>query len=69
MKSLIEGLLAYSRVSTSQEPVASVDLAAVVAEVLVDLEIPLRETRAKVGVGALPKIFADPWTCGSCFRT
>ncbi|MBN2352688.1 MAG: substrate-binding domain-containing protein [Spirochaetales bacterium] len=68
MKSLIDGLLVYSRVSTSGEPVVLVDLSALVADVLVDLEILLHETRGKVEVDALPKISADPLQMRELFQ-
>ncbi len=68
MKGLIDGLLAYSRISTNREPAAPVDLSALVAEVLVDLEVRISETRGKVDVGALPKISADPLQMRELFQ-
>ena len=60
MQSLIEDLLAYSRVTTRGQPFVPVSLAAVTREVLSDLELRIERTGAKIEVGELPTIEADP---------
>jgi PAS domain S-box-containing protein len=60
MSTLIEDLLSFSRVSTQTRPFVQVDLAKIAQEVLSDLEIRVNETGAKVTVGKLPTITADP---------
>lgn len=60
MQRLIEDLLVFSRVATQTRPFASVDLDQVVQEVLEDLEDLIRRSDAKVTVGKLPTITADP---------
>ncbi|HEY9422724.1 MAG TPA: ATP-binding protein, partial [Thermoanaerobaculia bacterium] len=60
MQSLIEDLLTYSRVTTRGQPFARVSLAAVTREVLSDLELRIEKTGARVEVGELPAIEADP---------
>ncbi len=60
MQTLINDLLTFSRVISTSEPFAPVDLAAVTQEVLTDLEVRIERTKAKVEVGALPTIDADP---------
>jgi signal transduction histidine kinase len=60
MQSLIEDLLAFSRVTTRGQPFAPVSLAAVTREVLSDLEMRIEKTGAQVEVGELPAIEADP---------
>jgi PAS domain S-box-containing protein len=60
MRRLIDDLLAFSRVIRSGEPFVRVDLAAVVKEVLGDLEVRIEKTGARVEVGDLPAIEADP---------
>ncbi len=59
MQSLIEDLLAFSRVATSDREFAPVDLAAVAAGALDDLEAAIERSGATVRVGALPTIDAD----------
>ena len=59
MQGLIEDLLSLSRVTTRATPFERVDLGAVAAEVLSDLEARLEETGGTVEVGALPSIEAD----------
>jgi signal transduction histidine kinase len=59
MQSLIEDLLAYSRVTTRGQPFALVSLAGVTREVLSDLEVRIEKTGARVEVGELPAIEAD----------
>lgn len=56
---LIEGLLAYSRVTTKAQPPADVDLGAVAREVVDDLEARLAMVNGRVSVGPLPTIEAD----------
>jgi PAS domain S-box-containing protein len=60
MRTLINDLLAFSRVIRSSEPFAPVDLAAVTKEVLGDLEVRMENTGARVEVEELPTIEADP---------
>ncbi len=60
MRSLIEDLLSYSRVTTKGQPFARVDLNVIADGVLSDLETRIHETDAAVDVGPLPTIDADP---------
>lgn len=60
MQTLIDDLLAYSRVATRDFRLAEVDLSAVCKEVLVDLEDRIESTQALIDVGPLPTITADP---------
>lgn len=60
MSDMIQGILFYSRVSTRTEPFEAVDLTRLVGEVESDLEILIENTGARIEVGALPTIEADP---------
>jgi light-regulated signal transduction histidine kinase (bacteriophytochrome) len=60
MQTLIHDLLAYSRVTTRAQPFAPVSLRTVTQEVLSDLELRIEKSGARVEVGALPTIHADP---------
>lgn len=59
MSMLISDLLSFSRVSTRGKEFSEVDLNAVVASVLDDLEIVIEETNATVEVSTLPVIHGD----------
>ncbi|WP_020471803.1 PAS domain S-box protein [Zavarzinella formosa] len=59
MRSLINDLLSFSRVSSKAHVFAPVDLGRVVREVLSDLEVRIGETGATVTPGLLPTIEAD----------
>jgi PAS domain S-box-containing protein len=59
MRTLIDDLLAFSRVIRNSEPFAQVDLAIVTKEVLGDLEVRIEKTGARVEIGSLPTIEAD----------
>jgi|GEM_PF-1137930 len=59
MQNLINDLLAYSRVTTKTQPFGPVDLAAVVKDVLSDLETRLEQTGGQVTIGELPTLAAD----------
>ncbi len=60
MQTLIDDLLAYSRVATRDFRLAEVDLAMVCKEVMNDLEDRIESSAAVVDVGPLPTITADP---------
>lgn len=60
MRTLINDLLAFSRVIRSSEPFVPVNLTQVTKEVLGDLEVRIEKTGAKVELGDLPTIDADP---------
>jgi PAS domain S-box-containing protein len=60
MQGLINDLLTYSRVTTKGRPFEAVDLDEVLRGVLSDLEVRIQETGARVEVGPLPRIEADP---------
>ncbi|HOP96042.1 MAG TPA: ATP-binding protein [Verrucomicrobiota bacterium] len=59
MQTLINDLLAFSRVIRSSQPFTPVDLTAVTREVLGDLEVRIEKTGGKVEIGSLPTIEAD----------
>jgi PAS domain S-box-containing protein len=60
MRTLIDDLLTFSRVSTKARPIAAVDLDAILREVLSDLETRLSQTGGNVDTDDLPTIAADP---------
>lgn len=60
MQTLIQDLLAFSRVTTKAQPFAAVDLEKIAREVLSDLEVKIEETGAQVEVEDLPTVEADP---------
>ena len=60
MQTLINDLLTFSRVISASQPFVQVDLGAVTKEVLTDLEVRIEQTKAKVELGPLPTIDADP---------
>jgi len=60
MQKLIEGLLAFSRVTTKAQPFETVDLSAIARDVLSDLEVRIHNSGGKVEIGKLPTIHADP---------
>jgi light-regulated signal transduction histidine kinase (bacteriophytochrome) len=60
MSDMVQGLLDYSRVGTRQKPFKTVDLTQVVKEVESDLELLIESSDARIEVGSLPVIEADP---------
>jgi signal transduction histidine kinase len=60
MQTLINDLLAFSRVIRSSQPFVPVDLGAITREVLNDLEVRIEKNGARVEVGELPTIEGDP---------
>jgi PAS domain S-box-containing protein len=68
MQALINDLLDYSRVTTRAQPFAQVDIAQVIREVLSDLEVSIEQTDARVEVGELPALEADPLQMRQLFQ-
>ena len=60
MQTLINDLLTFSRVISASQPFVPVDLNAVVKGVLSDLEVRIEQNKAKLEVGELPTLEADP---------
>ena len=59
MKELIEGLLAYSRVSRAAGKVAPVSAAAAVQAAIENLQLAIRDAKAEVRNGELPMVLVD----------
>ncbi|THE63010.1 PAS domain S-box protein [Salinadaptatus halalkaliphilus] len=59
MRTMIDGLLEYSRVETRGEPFEPVDLNDVLADVRKDLEVQIEESGADVTVESLPCVRGD----------
>jgi PAS domain S-box-containing protein len=59
MQTLINDLLAFSRVTTKARPFTPVDLAEVAREVVLDLEARIDQVKGRVEIGALPVIHAE----------
>jgi signal transduction histidine kinase len=68
MRALIDDLLLYSRVSTEARPFVPVDLGEIVSRVLVDLEVSIEESGARVTIGTLPTLEADPVQMGQLMQ-
>lgn len=60
MRTLIDDLLTYSRVTTKAQPFVPTDLNQVVRDVLSDLEVRIEQTSAQIEVGSLPTLDSDP---------
>lgn len=60
MQILINDLLTFSRVTTKAQPHVPVDLAKTVQEVALDLEVRIEELGARVEIGELPVVLAEP---------
>jgi light-regulated signal transduction histidine kinase (bacteriophytochrome) len=60
MRTLINDLLSFSRVSTQAQPFSHCELGTIARDVVGDLERRIEETGARVEIGALPALEADP---------
>lgn len=60
MQRLVEDLLRCSRVEKEAKPFEEVNLEGLIYEVLTDLEIEIKKSGAKIEVGELPPLHADP---------
>jgi len=68
MSTLIQDLLALSRVATEVQPLVPVELSQLVQEVISDLEIRIEEVGGTVELGALPPVMADPLQMRQLFQ-
>ncbi len=68
MSRLIQDLLAFSRVKTRAQPFKRIDLNAVMADVLEDLQIAISESGGTIDVGDLPQVDADPTQMRQLFQ-
>ena len=60
MQYLIDDLLSYSRIATRAQPFTMVDLNETVQDVLLDLDMQIEQTDARIDVEAMPTVEADP---------
>jgi signal transduction histidine kinase len=60
MQTLINDLLTFSRVIRNSQPFVPISLGTVAREVLGDLEVRIEKSGARVDIGDLPTIEADP---------
>ncbi|MCF8143571.1 MAG: PAS domain-containing protein [Deltaproteobacteria bacterium] len=60
MRTLIESLLTYSRITTKARPFQRVDLTAITKDALSNLDAVITQKNARIEVNALPGIEADP---------
>jgi|GEM_PF-2951307 len=60
MSNLVNDLLTYSRLATHQQPFQAVNLRRVVDSVLGDRELAILGSKARIEVGELPTVMADP---------
>src|SRR5436309_12796811 len=68
MQSLIDDLLAFSRIASKANPFEPVDLNKIAREVLSDLEVRLQQTGGQVVLGELPALDADPLQMRQLFQ-
>ena len=59
MRALIDDLRIYSKVTTKQKPIESVDCQEIIQDSMNNLELEIRESRAEIVADNLPEIMAD----------
>jgi signal transduction histidine kinase len=68
MRSLIDALLSFSRITTKAQPFVPVNLANVAEEVVSDLEVRVQQMEGSVEIGELPTVEADPLQMRQLFQ-
>jgi len=68
MRTLIDDLLTFSRVTSKAQPFSPVDLTAIVEEVVSELEVRVHQTGGRVDAGPLPTLSADPMQMRQLFQ-
>jgi PAS domain S-box-containing protein len=68
MATLIDDLLSFSRLSHTHVEFETVDLKALVCQIIDDLEIPIKEKGAKIQLGNLPQVNGIAFQLGQVFQ-
>jgi signal transduction histidine kinase len=68
MQALINDLLAFSRVATKGKPLERTDSQKVINDVLKSLKTAIEEKHAKITIGPMPEVMADPIQLGQVFQ-
>ncbi len=68
MQTLINDLLRFSRVTTRGQPFEHTDSKNILNQVLKDLSVSIQEAKAKISLGSLPTVYADPIQLGQVFQ-
>ncbi|HEY9750537.1 MAG TPA: ATP-binding protein, partial [Allocoleopsis sp.] len=68
MQTLINDLLAFSRVTTKAQPFVAVNLETIVQEVLADIEVQIQRVSGCIEADCLPTIEADPLQMRQLFQ-
>lgn len=68
MRTLINDLLTFSRITSKAQPFVRVALADLVREVTTDLEVHIQQTRGRVEIRSLPTLDADPLQMRQLFQ-
>ncbi|WP_290817318.1 ATP-binding protein [Halovivax sp.] len=68
MRTMVDDLLRYARVESEGEPLEPVDLDAVFADAVTDLQVRIEETDADVEAGPLPRVRGDPGQLRQLFQ-
>lgn len=67
MQELIKDILTFSKISVEKEPFVKTDLTDLTREVLEELDVIVQEKKAKIDLGPLPVILANPVLMKSLF--
>ena len=68
MKTLIDGLLMFSRVDSTNEEMVTVKIHDIIKDVLFELELQIKETNTKILWDKLPDVLASPSQIRTVFR-
>lgn len=68
MRRLIDDLLAFSRVTSKGQPFSLIDLTAIAHDVVDDLDEQIQQSSARIDLGNLPHVMADPLQMRQLFQ-
>lgn len=68
MRTLIDDLLAFSRITTRGQEKTKIDLNKLIQETLADMEVHIKDLKAKVEIKKLPMVNADPLQMRQLFQ-
>jgi signal transduction histidine kinase len=68
LQKLIKDILIYSRLTSNNDFFSQANLNEIINEILIDLELKIKESNAKISVAKLPELFVNPGQIRQVFQ-
>ena len=68
LQNLIKDILSYSGLASHDDTITKTDLNAIIKDILIDLEMMIQETKAKINISELPQLYINPGQARQLFQ-